>query len=99
MLLLLMTIAQPVAAISAIEPRQLTEKRCKAGADRETGEIVVCAKPPQDYRLGPEAPLGPALPPASVKLSGNVAAKIHVEQQDVGGFPSNRVMLSVKLRF
>jgi hypothetical protein len=99
MLLLLMTIAQPAAAISQTEPLRLTETPCKPGADRGSGDIVVCAKPSQTYRIAPVKPAGPALPPAAIKLSSNVAAKIRVEQQDVGGFPSNRVMLSFKIRF
>jgi hypothetical protein len=99
MLLLLMAIVQPAAAISEAEPPRLTETPCKPGADRGSGDIVVCAKPQQDYRIGPVKPPSPALPPAAVKLSDNVSAKIHVGQQDVGGFPSNRVMLSFKIRF
>lgn len=98
-MLLLMTIAQPTASISEAESVRLTETPCKAGADRGSGDIVVCAKPSPTYRIGPVKPAGPALPPAAVKLSGNVAAKVHLENQDVGGFPSNRVMLSFKIRF
>ena len=98
MLLLLMAVVQPAIAISDAEPRRLTEAPCKPGTDRESGAIVVCAKPPQSYRIGPVKPAAPALPPAAVKLSGNVAAKIGLEQQDVGGFPSKRIMLSFKIR-
>jgi len=99
MLLLLMAIAQPTTAIIERQPLQLAQTPCKPGTDRGTGEIVVCAKPSQPYRIGPVEQSGPALPPAAIELSSNVAANIHVEQQGVGGFPSNRVMLSFKIRF
>jgi hypothetical protein len=99
MLLLLMEIVQPAAPISEADPPRLTETPCKPGADLVSGDIVVCGKPSRTYRIGPVEPPGPAIPPAAVKLSDNVAAKIGVEQQDIGGFPSNRVMLSFEIRF
>jgi hypothetical protein len=103
MLLLLLAIAQPASSITTgdAEPPVLTTSPAKCGtpAKQKSGEIVVCAKRSEGYRIGPVAPPAPALPRAQLQISENVGAKIDLEQETISGFPSNRVMLSVKIRF
>jgi hypothetical protein len=68
---------------------------------QSSGEIVVCAKDPNSYRIpntGPEID-EPALPKAEWRLFGNAKAGVGTSQRNVGGFPSNAVMATVKVPF
>ena len=53
------------------------------------------------YRLQEpeEVAEGSALPDAEVKIADGVTADAATEQTDVGGFPSNRIMLGLKIKF
>lgn len=90
-----------VAGPPAHMPERLrVERSCPAEAG-EPGEVVVCGRPDQErFRL---KPLGdraePAIPRAEFNLLENVKAAAEVEQVDVGGLPSNRIMLRLKLPF
>lgn len=85
------------------KPRRPTnDMRCgKPGPD---GEIVVCAKSQEEFRLRPVPERyvvdTPALPKAETSILGG-KAKIagEVEQGDVGGFPTNRAMVRLKVPF
>ena len=77
-------------------PRRASECR-NAGAD----QIIVCAaKIVRDNRV---KELGsadePYLPKAEVKLFGDVRAAVENEAVDVGGVPSKRMMVRVKIPF
>lgn len=67
------------------------------------GEIVVCAG--QDdgrspYRIQPTPPpSGSAIPKAETQLADGVAAAVETESHDVGGFPSKRAMVRLKIKF
>jgi len=74
----------------AIKPR--------CGAPR-TGEIVVCAPDPEKQRLRPLPALPGQQPPGEIALSDSVNLGAHVESTMIGGAPSNRVMVDVKLKF
>lgn len=106
MLLLLLAIAQPTSATSTqsvegAEPPRLSTSpaRCSPPAKSQSDEIVVCAKRSEGYRIGPVEPPAPALPTAKLQISDNIAAKIDLEQEVISGFPSNRAMVSIKIRF
>lgn len=78
--------------LSKLEP---SESSCSSGAGRD---IVICAKRRSDRVVAlPDAPEG--LPKAEIGLFGNVRGSMYVQQNGVGGFPSNRVMATVKVPF
>jgi hypothetical protein len=72
-----------------------------AHCDRSSTDIVVCAKDQDTYRLpktGPEID-EPLLPKAEWKIFGNAKASVGTSQRNVGGFPSNAVMATIKIPF
>ena len=89
--------ASPPERVDLTIPQPCAEQRA------ETGEVVVCANRNgvSPYRL--QEPAGPAekqaLPKAEVKLADGVTAGVGTDQADVGGFPSNRIMLGLKIKF
>jgi len=93
--LLLMQAARPFLAPSrpGAEPRRCPVER--------TDEVVVCATDQSRFRLGPPPRPdrdGPALPDAKVRVGrGSVSAE--TEAYGVGGHPSNRIMMRLKLPF
>lgn len=73
-------------------------------APTEGGDVVVCGRVDRDrFRLAPLPDRyqrsAAALPKAEVPLLGRLKGAAETEQADVGGFPSNRVMLRLKLPF
>jgi len=68
------------------------------------GDVVVCGRSRGDeYRLKPlpdrYRPSAQAIPRAQVPLAGGFKGAAETEQADVGGFPSNRIMLRLKRPF
>ena len=74
--------------------------RCRAATVRED-EVVVCGRRDQQspYRIGPQAPPPPALPNAEFKISDSAEAKLSAEQGEIGGIPTNRAMITLKIKF
>ena len=69
-------------------------------AGRTGGEIVVCARrsaPSDRMVIAPDAP--ERLPEAEMTLFGHVRGSLHTEPQTVGGFPSNRAMVTITIPF
>jgi hypothetical protein len=67
----------------------------------KAGEIVVCGKDADSYRL-PQTAAQPdvtGLPKAEWKLFGDAKAGINTSQRNVGGFPSNAVMATIEIPF
>jgi len=94
-------------AIQSVEPLQessilhaLQPQRCEASRG-QNGEIVVCGRRNEQspYRIGPQAPSPPALPNAEFSLSDGVKVKLQAEQGELGGIPTNRAMVTLKIRF
>lgn len=98
-------LAALLQAMSASPPERvdLTIPQPCAAQRSETDEVVVCGNRNGEspYRLKePVAPEeGQALPKAEVKLADGVTVGAGTEQADVGGFPSNRIMLGLKIKF
>jgi hypothetical protein len=72
------------------------ERPCASGAGRE---IVVCARNADSHRVAVLPPVEDPLPKAETRLFGQVRGGVAAEQTMVGGFPSNRIMLTVKAPF
>ena len=91
-------------ALQAVDPANVNSnwltqpQRCL----RQAGdEIVVCGRSEEQspYRIGPQPPAPPTLPNAQFKISDGVEAKLHAEQGEIGGIPTNRAMFTLKIKF
>lgn len=83
------------------QPRPVLPRDCPKARPGDTA-IVVCGRGQAEFRLRavPEryATDPQALPKAAMKIGDNTVAA-ETEQAEVGGFPSNRVMLRLKRPF
>jgi len=89
--------AAPTDAAKASLRQPVPPPTCEAKA----GEIVVCGKVSKSYRL-PQVAAQPEVtgpPKAEWKLPGGATAGINGSQRNVGGFPSNAVMATIKIPF
>jgi hypothetical protein len=65
-------------------------------------EVVVCANRaggPSPYRISQPPPPRAQMPKAEVQLADGVSVAAETERADILGFPSNRAMLRLKLKF
>ena len=75
----------------------LSTERCPPQA---TTEIVVCAADPEAFRLRPLLQSDRADPVrAEIRLGEGISAGISNEQASIGGIPSNRIKVTLKIRF
>lgn len=72
----------------------------ECGSAGAGGEIVVCGRRrrPEPTWLAPRAEKA-ALPPAEIKLPGDMSVGVEAVQRDVGGFPSRAATVKVKIPF
>jgi hypothetical protein len=91
-------------AIQSVDPAISTDslltrpERCL----KQSGEeIIVCGRRNGEspYRIGPQPPAPPTLPDAEFSLSNGVKLKLNAEQGELGGIPTNRAMVTLKIRF
>lgn len=99
LLLLQATVAGPV-----LEKRSRVAPAVRCGTAGPDGEIVVCAKTQEEFRLKPLSDRyradDPALPRAETSiLGGKARVAADAEQGSVGGFPTNRAMVRLKMPF
>jgi hypothetical protein len=92
-------------SLQAIEPpadlaSKILPDRCRAASIRED-EVVVCGRRDgqSPYRIGPLSPTPPALPDAEFNISESAKVKLSAEQGEIGGIPTNRAMISLKIKF
>ena len=97
MLLLAFIAIQPVDPATSNSLITRPERCLRQAGD----EIVVCGRrdEPSPYRIGPQPPARPTLPNAELKISDGVEAKLGAEQGEVGGIPTNRAMITLKIKF
>jgi hypothetical protein len=99
--MLLLSLLSLHAADPAVDPnRRILPERCRAATARED-EVVVCGSRDghSPYRIGPQAPAPRMLPEAQFKISDGVGVKLSAEQGEIGGIPTNRAMISFKIKF
>jgi hypothetical protein len=98
LLLILSDAAAPIPSDFNLANVKPAETGCGAGP--RPGEVVVCGKAAQTDRIPrlPDEPV-PLLPRADVSILGNLRGSIAGQQTGVGGFVSNRIMATVKLKF
>ena len=103
--MLLLSLVNAAQAMSASPPERvdLTIPQPCVQTTAPDGEVVVCANRngQSPYRLqeAEEVVEGEAVPKAEVKVADGVTAAAETEKADVGGFPSNRIMLGLKVKF
>ena len=99
-MLLAMAVVQAVSA-SPPERVDLTIRQPCQPQSSSPDEVVVCARTGESpYRIQqPPAPAPRALPKAEVQVAEGVEAGVETDQADVGGHPSNRAMLRLKVKF
>lgn len=89
-------------AISSTPPQAIDLTTHDPCSRKTTDEIVVCGEKDRSarYRIKRTAlPANEGLPSAQLKLGKGVSASAETEQADVGGFPSERVMIRIKIKF
>ena len=99
--LLLLLAVQAIGSAPSEPIVPATAPRCRARASADD-EIVVCARRPDGanpYRINqpPAAQSEPSK--AEVRIAAGVTAAAVAEQADVGGFPSNRLLVRFKIKF
>jgi hypothetical protein len=95
------TTSEPPPALTAAAPPHNYLKPPSVTCDRSNlDEVVVCAGQEDRYRLRPVDGDEYSDPPirAERNFAGGVLG-IGGDQANVGGFPSNRMMLSFKIKF
>lgn len=97
----LLLLSQSTAAAPE-QPRtviDLLPESCAESPD-DSDEIVVCGRRAGDspYRIRSGPPVPPALPEAKINIGGATLAA-ETEQGEVGGIPSNRAMIKLRIKF
>ena len=91
-------------AVTSTPPEKidLTIRQPCAGGKSNDDEIVVCARRDEGsspYRINQPSPGKSDIPTAELQLADGVSAAAETENVDVGGFPSNRLMVRIKIKF
>jgi hypothetical protein len=98
---LLAALLQAAAAVPPEKVDLTIPQPC--GARRSTdSEIVVCGHRgdgSSPYRIAPSPPQGPAVPKAEMQVADGVKIAAEAENANVGGFPSDRFVLRLKVKF
>jgi len=99
MLMLTLLSLQAAEPTENLASKTLTET-CHTGTAKDS-EVVVCGRPEEQspYRIGPQPATPPMLPNAEFRLSDSVEAKLSAEQGEIGGIPTNRAMITLKIKF
>lgn len=97
-------LAVMMQAVSASPPERvdLTISQPCQPTKSADGEVVVCANRNGDspYRLRDAPPAQQqALPDGQVQIADGLTGSAETENVDVGGFPSERLMLRLKVKF
>lgn len=93
-----------VQAVTSAPPEKIDltiRQPCEAQKSSED-EVVVCARRgegPSRYRVNQPPTYQSHMQKAEVQLADGVAVSGETENVDVGGFPSNRFMARLKIKF
>ncbi len=103
-MLLLLLSAVFAQAVDSAPPEKIdltARPTCETDVS-QPGEIVVCAQPGSGispYRLNTPLAEQRQLPKAQMRLGSGSTVSAETERGDVGGFPSNRLMIRFKIEF
>ncbi len=103
-MLLLAALYQAVAPVTPASQESTASALAAEGCndkDKTGDEILVCGRrtSTEPYRIAPQAETPPALPQAEFSLSSGVGVKIGGERGAVGPIPTNRAVVTLKIRF
>jgi hypothetical protein len=77
-------------------PKPVVADKCRKSSD----EIVVCGQSEQErYRLRTQLPDEPPLLPKAALAIGATKLAVENEAGNVGGLPTNRMMVRLKIKF
>jgi hypothetical protein len=100
MMVFTLILAQVVSAAPPDRVDLAIPQPCRAGS---AGEVVVCAnrngESPYRLRQPAESATKRGLPKAEKEIAEGVGLAAETEATDVGGFPSNRAMIRLKIKF
>jgi hypothetical protein len=101
---MLVTLAASIQIVTSVPPDRidLTLSKPCASPQPTNNEVVVCGRrldEPSPYRINQPATVSPGVPKAEVQLFEGVNASAETENYDVGGRPSKRAMVRLKIRF
>ncbi|WP_294011198.1 hypothetical protein [Sphingomonas sp.] len=91
-------------AVSSAPPEKIDltiPQPCEARRS-SNDEIIVCApgqKGLSPYRIHQPAAEQPVIPKAQLQLAEGVSVAAETEQAVINGFPSNRLMVGLKIKF
>lgn len=99
MLFLVLLSTQALNPLPVPPTGQIVTDPCAPGPDKDA--IVICGTRDKDsrYRIGPLPPTPPTLPDATYRLGKNTNLSAEAEQGEVGGIPTNRAMVKLKIKF
>ena len=97
---LFLVMAQATSSAPAEKIALASAPQCEAERSAKD-EIIVCARRdgPSPYRINQPSAGKRKVPKAEVQIAKRVSAGVESEQAAVGGFPANRVMLRLKIKF
>jgi hypothetical protein len=99
--LLFLAMVQATGSVPSEAVALPIQQPCKA--QRSTSdEVVVCARRgdgSSPYRIKQMPPPHSEIAKAEMQLGHGLSAGAEVESYDVGGFPSNRMMVRLKIKF
>ena len=101
MALLFLAMLQATGSAPSEKVDLIVAQRCKAPT-ATSDEIVVCARRGDGlspYRIKQAPPARSEIPKAEVQLGDGLSASAETQSYDVGGFPSNRLMMRLKIKF
>ncbi|MEO8547691.1 MAG: hypothetical protein ABI422_04920 [Sphingomicrobium sp.] len=101
MALLFLAMVQATSSVPSENIDLPIRQQCKA--QRSTSdEVVVCARRgdgSSPYRIKQMPPAQSDIPKAELQLGDKLSASADMESYGVGGFPSNRMMVRLKIKF
>jgi len=99
-MLLLFAVAQAASSVPTGKIDLTTHQSCETTPSDD--DVIVCGRRRDDqsrYRIPPTAMRGSNMPKAAWRLGNGVGLAAETEQVDIGGAPSNRIMIRFKFPF
>ena len=99
-MLLLLAVAQAASSVPTGKIDLTIDQSCETNPSDD--DVIVCGRRRDDqsrYRIPPTTKNEPDLPKAAWRLGEGVGLAAETERVDIGGRPSNRVMVRLKFPF
>ena len=99
-MLLIIALAQADTSVPPGRINPTSPQRCET-LDSLDADVLVCGRrnDPNRYRLPPLTPYQSELPKAELQLGNDTSVSAETQRVVIGGLPSNRVMIRLKIKF